>query len=112
MADWTNSFPRKGMSPMALNALLAILCQPLKRILPYLSIPIGVGIGSRRSGHTRWNGARFTLLRMINYLKPIIVDDIGDDGIDHSSLDGLEAHAKLLHDGRVMPVKRTKEEHD
>ncbi len=112
MADWTNSFPREGPSSTALDALLAILCQPLKRILPYLYIPIGVGIGSRRSGHMRRNGSQFTLLRMINYLKPVIVDDIGDDGIDRSSLNGLEARAKLLHDGRVMPVKHTKEEHN
>jgi hypothetical protein len=103
MADWTNSFPRKGPSPTALDALLAILCQPLKKILPYLSIPIGVGIGSRRSGHTRRSRAQFTLLRMINYLKPIIVEDIGDDGIDRSSVDAPRwtSNAREVHKGRA-----------
>ena len=49
---------------------------------------------------------------MIHQLKPLIVDNVREDRVEHSILDGLEARAKLLNDGPVTTMKRMKEEHN
>ncbi len=112
MKNRANARARHGTRPMALDPFEAILGEPLKGRLPNLALTVGVGSGHGRNaligvGSTH---ARLALFG-INKLKFVLEHDVGNDGVDHCSLDGLEAGAELLDDVRIANMKDTKEKH-
>ena len=69
VTDGANACTSEGSSPPALDALLAILCQPLEGCLPNLALAIGIGSGRCCRGNTRAGrvgGLDFLWLTLMN----------------------------------------------
>ena len=113
MTDGANTGPCHGASPATFDSLEAITCQPFERVLPFLAQLGGTTAGSStRSSRLTGAGGRYHLLPMADFGEAIMKDDVGDDGVESSSLERLEARAVLLKYDRVATVESTKEEHD
>jgi hypothetical protein len=111
VTDGANACTSEGSSPPALDALLAILCQPLEGCLPNLALTIGIGSGRCCRGNTRAGRVGGLGFLVVNLDESIMKRGIGDDGVDGRCLNIFGTRPKLIDNCDVAAVKRAKEEH-
>ena len=104
----TDAHALYGARPPALDTFNAILSQPLKRILPHLTLLVGVcsSRGSRRKLRPR------RLLLVTNDCEAVVASDIGNEGVQRGYLNRLETRPILLKDSRIPTMEGAEKQHD